>query len=176
MKTNQSGKRSAASRPVDGLVGSSLVSAHAATRLAWTLTALSALLLVLAVVLLVLNRDLGFRVLSPHLFVVPGFAVVGLVLAVRRPGHAIGWLFVGMGLVAAVQAFAFGYAARAFVTASGRCRRPARGALSSPDSRGQVGVLAGVGGFVQNRDVLVCVVLALIPRRRGQNRGGCHRD
>jgi hypothetical protein len=50
---------------------------------------------------------------------VPGFAVVGLVLAVRRPGHAIGWLFVGMGLVAAVQAFAFEYAARALVTAPG---------------------------------------------------------
>jgi hypothetical protein len=86
-------------------------------RLALVLTALSAVLLVLAIVLLVLNRDLGFRALSPHLFVVPGFAVVGLVLAVRRPDHAIGWLFVGMGLVAAVQAFAFGYAARGFVTA-----------------------------------------------------------
>jgi hypothetical protein len=119
MKTNQSGKRSPASRRVDGPDGSSLVSAHAATRLVWTLTALSALLLVLAVVLLVLNRDLGFRVLSPHLFVVPGFAVVGLVLAVRRPGHTIGWLFVGMGLVAAVQAFSFEYAIRALVTAPG---------------------------------------------------------
>ena len=119
MKTNQSGKRSPAGRRVDGPDGSSLVSAHAATRLVWTLTALSALLLVLAVVLLVLNRDLGFRVLSPHLFVVPGFAVVGLVLAVRRPGHTIGWLFVGMGLVAAVQAFSFEYAIRALVTAPG---------------------------------------------------------
>jgi hypothetical protein len=83
------------------------------------LTALSALLLVLAVVLLVLNRDLDFRALSPHLFVVPGFAVVGLVLAVRRPGHAIGWLFVSMGLVAAVHAFAFEYAARGYTTAPG---------------------------------------------------------
>jgi hypothetical protein len=83
------------------------------------LTALSALLLVLAVVLLVLNRDLGFRALIPHLVVVPGFAVVGLVLAVRRPGHAIGWLFVAMGLVAAVHSFAFEYAMRALVTAPG---------------------------------------------------------
>jgi hypothetical protein len=119
MKTNQSGRRLAASRPVDGPDGSSLVSAHAATCLAWTLTALSALLLVLAVVLLVLNRDLGFRVLSPHLFVVPGFAVVGLVLAVRRPGHAIGWLFVGMGLGAAVHSFAFESAIWGLVTAPG---------------------------------------------------------
>jgi hypothetical protein len=90
MKTNQGGKRPAASRRVDGLVGFRLVSTHAATRLAWALTALSALLLVLAVMLLVLNRDLGFRALTPHLVLVPGFAVVGLVLAVRRPGHSIG--------------------------------------------------------------------------------------
>jgi hypothetical protein len=119
MRTNQGGRRSAASRPVDGLDGSSLVSGQAVARLAWALTALSALLLVLAVVLLVLNRDLGFMALSPHLVVVPGFAVVGLVLAVRRPGHAIGWLFVAMGLVAAVHSFAFEYAMRALVTAPG---------------------------------------------------------
>jgi hypothetical protein len=87
--------------------------------LAWALTAGSALLLLLAVVLLALNRELGWRALSPHLFVVPGFAVVGLVLAVRRPGHPIGWLFVAMGLVAAIHAFAFEYATRAYVTAPG---------------------------------------------------------
>jgi hypothetical protein len=51
--------------------------------------------------------------------VVPGFAVVGLVLAVRRPGHAIGWLFVAMGLVAAVHSFAVEYAMRALATAPG---------------------------------------------------------
>jgi hypothetical protein len=96
-----------------------LVSERGAARLAWALTVLSTALLVLAVVLLVLNRELGFDVLSPHLLVVPGFGVVGLVLAVHRPSHAIGWLFVGMGLVAAVQAFAFEYALRALVTAPG---------------------------------------------------------
>jgi hypothetical protein len=119
MNPNQGGKRSAASRQVDGLVVAGLVSERGAARLAWALTALSTVLLVLAVVLLLLNRDLGFNALSPHLFLVPGFAVVGLVLAVRRPGNAIGWLFVGMGLVAAVQAFAFEYAVRALVTAPG---------------------------------------------------------
>jgi hypothetical protein len=119
MNPNQGGTRSAATHHVDGLVAASLVSDRGAARLAWALTALSTMLLVLAAVLLVLNRDLGFRVLSPHLFLVPGFAVVGLVLAVRRPGHAIGWLFVGMGLVAAVSAFAFEYSARGFVSAPG---------------------------------------------------------
>jgi hypothetical protein len=119
MNPNQGGKRSAASRHVDGLVVAGLVSERGAARLAWALTALSTVLLVLAVVLLLLNRDLGFNALSPHLFLVPGFAVVGLVLAVRRPGNAIGWLFVGMGLIAAVQAFALEYAIRALVTAPG---------------------------------------------------------
>jgi hypothetical protein len=88
------------------------------------LTAGSALLLHLAVVLLILNRDLGVRALTPHLFVVPGFAVVGLVLAVRRPGHPIGWLFVAMGLVAAIHAFAFEYATRALATAPGSLPAP----------------------------------------------------
>ena len=81
---------------VDGPGGSSRVGPPSATRWAWALTALSVLLVVLASVLLVLNRDLGFRALTPHLLLVPGFAVVGLVLAVRRPANAIGWLFVAM--------------------------------------------------------------------------------
>jgi hypothetical protein len=119
MNTNHDGEQPAASGHVDRPVAVRLVSDRAAARLAKALTALSAVLLVLAVVLLLLNRDLGFKALSPHLFLVPGFAVVGLVLAVRRPDHAIGWLFVGMGLVAAVQAFAFEYAVRALVTAPG---------------------------------------------------------
>ena len=118
MTTNQEGKRPAASRPIHGPDGSSLVNAPAATGLAWALTALSALLVVLAV-MLALNRDLGVRTLTPHLVLVPGFAVVGLMLAVRRPGHPIGWLFVAMGLVAAVHSFAFESAVRALVTAPG---------------------------------------------------------
>jgi hypothetical protein len=72
MNPNQGGKRSAASRQVDGLVVAGLVSERGAARLAWALTALSTVLLVLAVVLLLLNRDLGFKALSPHLFLVPG--------------------------------------------------------------------------------------------------------
>jgi hypothetical protein len=66
MNPNQGGTRSAASRQVHGLVVAGLVSQRGAARLAWALTALSPLLLVLAVVLLVLNRNLGFRALSPR--------------------------------------------------------------------------------------------------------------
>jgi hypothetical protein len=95
------------------------MSERGAARLALVLTAVSTALLVVAGVLWMFNRDLGLIGLSPHLFVVPGFAVVGLVLALRRPSHAIGWLFIAMGLVAAVAAFAFEYAAYTYVTAPG---------------------------------------------------------
>jgi hypothetical protein len=95
------------------------MSQRGAARLAVALTAVSTALLLVAGLLLLLNRDLGLSALSPHLFVVPGFAVVGLVLALRRPGHAIGWLFIAIGLVAAVAAFAFEYAAYAYATVPG---------------------------------------------------------
>jgi hypothetical protein len=95
------------------------MSKRGTARLAVALTAVSTALLLVAVILPLFNRDLGLSGLSPHLFIVPGFTVVGLVLALRRPGHAIGWLFVTMGLVAAVAAFAFEYAAYAYATALG---------------------------------------------------------
>jgi hypothetical protein len=119
MHTSQGREPSAGTHPAGRPVVPTPVGERGAAHLAWALTTMSALLLVLAVVLLVLNRDLGVRALSPHLLLVPGFAVVGLVLAVRRAGHAIGWLFVAIGLVAAVHAFAFEYAVRALTTAPG---------------------------------------------------------
>jgi hypothetical protein len=42
-----------------------------------------------------------------------------VVVALRRRGHRIGWLFLGMGLVAALTGFGFQYAVRAWVTAPG---------------------------------------------------------
>jgi len=59
-------------------------------------------------------------VFVPHLLLVPGFASVGVVVAVRRPDHRVGWLFLGMGLVAALTGFGFQYAMRAGVTAQSR--------------------------------------------------------
>jgi hypothetical protein len=122
MKTTK-GKRSSTPDRTDQPVVSQL-DERGVRWLAWALTAGSALLLLLAVVLLTLNRDLGLDALSPHLFVVPGFAMVGLVLAVRRPRHPIGWLFVAMGLIAAVHAFAFAYAVWALATAPGSLPAP----------------------------------------------------
>jgi signal transduction histidine kinase len=70
-------------------------------------------------VLWFLNRDLGGAAFVPQLLLVPGFASVGVVVAVRRRGHRIGWLFLSMGLVAALTGFGFEYAVRAEVTAPG---------------------------------------------------------
>jgi hypothetical protein len=122
MNTNQGGRPSAASRHIDRPILTSPVSEGGAARLAWALTALSALLLVLAVVLLVLNWDLGFRALSAHLLV-PGSPWSDWCWLCAAPATPIGWLFVGMGLVAAVHAFAFEYAIRGFVTAPGSLPR-----------------------------------------------------
>jgi two-component system, NarL family, sensor kinase len=90
-----------------------------AEAVAWCGWGLSLALAVVGAVLWFLNRDLGGAVFVPHLLLVPGFASVGVVVAVRRRGHRIGWLFLGMGLAAALTGFGFEYAVRAGVTAPG---------------------------------------------------------
>jgi signal transduction histidine kinase len=87
--------------------------------LAWCPWGLSLVLAVAGAVLWFLNRDLGGAVFVPHLLVVPGFASVGVVVAVRRPDHPIGWLFLAMGLLAGLTGFSFEYAVRAEVAAPG---------------------------------------------------------
>jgi two-component system NarL family sensor kinase len=86
---------------------------------AWSVWGLALALAVVGAVLWFLNRDLGGAAFVPQLLLVPGFASVGVVVAVRRRGHRIGWLFLSMGLVAALTGFGFEYAVRAEVTAPG---------------------------------------------------------
>ena len=86
---------------------------------AWSVWGLSLALAVVGAVLWFLNRDLGGAAFVPQLLLVPGFASVGVVVAVRRRGHRIGWLFLSMGLVAALTGVGFEYAVRAEVTAPG---------------------------------------------------------
>jgi len=86
-------------------------------RLAWPLWTLAMVLLGLAIVLMVGNRPAdhdGFL----QAFLVPGFATVGAVVAARRR-NTIGWLFLGVALVAATGALCAEYALRARVTAPG---------------------------------------------------------
>jgi hypothetical protein len=85
--------------------------------LAWALWALALVLVGLAVVLMLGNRPVshdGFL----QAFLVPGFATVGAVVAARRR-NTIGWLFLGVAMVAAVGAFSAEYAVRAVVTSPG---------------------------------------------------------
>ena len=82
------------------------------SRLAWYLFALA--LLVLAVGLPLWSPDkMGFY-LTFSLVSTP-FAVVGALVASRRPRNPIGWLFVVFGVVAAIAAFADRYVSYALV-------------------------------------------------------------
>jgi hypothetical protein len=89
MNPNQGNKRSAATHRLDGLVVANPASDRDAAQLAKALSALSTVLLVLAVALLVLNRELAFKALSPHRLLVPDFAPALALLSAavpRRPG------------------------------------------------------------------------------------------
>jgi hypothetical protein len=85
-----------------------------ATRLAWTLCALSLILTVLGVLLLALNYShpnshvYGFW---PENTVIPlSFSIIGAILASRLPANPLGWLFCTAALVSAVAHFSGEYA------------------------------------------------------------------
>jgi hypothetical protein len=86
-------------------------------QLAWGLWALAMILLGFAVVLMLQNRPVSHDGFLQG-FLVPGFATVGAVVAARRR-NTIGWLFLGVALVAATGALCAEYALRARVTAPG---------------------------------------------------------
>jgi hypothetical protein len=48
---------------------------------------------------------------APQVFLVPGFATVGALVAARR-ANTVGWLFLGLGSVAALHAFSMAYGER----------------------------------------------------------------
>ena len=79
--------------------------------LVWSLWGLTMALEITAIWLWLDNRRLGGSYAAPQVFIVPGFATVGAVIAARR-ANRVGWLFVSLGFVAALQAFSMAYAAR----------------------------------------------------------------
>jgi hypothetical protein len=97
------------------------VNERRSARLAWSLWGFALVLTAAWVLLLIANQPVlaGINRLQPELLVVPGFATMGAVLAARRPHQPIGWLFLAVGLGAAVQACTFQYAIRALGTAPG---------------------------------------------------------
>jgi hypothetical protein len=79
--------------------------------LAWSLWGLTMALEITAIWLWLGARSRGGGYFAPQVFIVPGFATVGAVIAARR-ANTVGWLFVGLGFVAALQAFSMAYGAR----------------------------------------------------------------
>jgi hypothetical protein len=89
---------------------------HTAARLAWSLWGLAVVLEVAAIGLWLANHAIlvsrfGSAQFQPQVFLVPGYATVGAVIAARRRNR-IGWLFVAFGLASALLAFAESYFVR----------------------------------------------------------------
>src|SRR5829696_2808 len=96
------------------------MSRRTATRVAWSLCAVTLASTALAVLLLVRNLSSP----DPHVFsfwvqgiVIPiTCSTVGVIIASRRPDHPIGWLFCAVGLLAGVNHFCAEYAIYALLS------------------------------------------------------------
>jgi hypothetical protein len=82
------------------------------------------------------------------------FPIVGWLIATRRPGNAMGWIFIVIGLSQAIDAFASQYAYVGLVLAPG--------SLPAADIMAWVGVWAWVPGFA----LLMTVAVLLFPDGR----------
>ena len=96
---------------------------RSASRLAWLLYVLALVLVGLAVGLwLVVHRPVpgavGYGYWREGMVTTLAYATVGALITTRRPGHPVGWLFLGAGLGGAAQ-LATGEFAAAFLAASG---------------------------------------------------------
>ncbi|MDP9475712.1 MAG: hypothetical protein M3R38_08480 [Actinomycetota bacterium] len=92
-------------------------SARAAARLAWSVCALALVLLACALVLAILNGADVFAVSFP--LALTASALVGGLVASRRPENPVGWFFLGGAFCFAFVAFASGYATYGLLTAPG---------------------------------------------------------
>ena len=103
------------------------MSRRGTTRLAWAVCAIAIALAFAALVFLILNSstpgvsNFGSSRIGDALFgiVVLAFPAVGALIASRRPQNPIGWIFVGLGSLFAVAAFANQYALYALLTEPG---------------------------------------------------------
>jgi hypothetical protein len=134
------------------------VTTRTAARLAWSLWGLAMVLEVAAIVLwlgnhpLLVSRFGSTGDFEPQVFLVPGYATVGAVIAARRRNR-IGWLFVAFGLVAALLVFADSY----FV----------RGAMMTPGSLPAARIVGWIGSVLWPSGFLfLCLLLLLFPDGR----------
>jgi hypothetical protein len=99
------------------------VTARTAGRVAWSLWGLAMVLEVAAIGLWLATMPAWSAAsapqnFDPHVFVVPGYATVGAVIAARRRNR-IGWLFVAFGLASALLVFAEFYFVRGAMVTPG---------------------------------------------------------
>jgi hypothetical protein len=134
------------------------VSARTAARLAWSLWSLAMALEAAAILLWLANHPVlvsrygTTEDFAPQVFLVPGYATVGAVIAARRRNR-IGWLFLAFGLAAAVLVFASAY----FI----------RGAIVTPGSLPAAQVAGWAGGVLWPSSYLfLCLLLLLFPDGR----------
>jgi hypothetical protein len=134
------------------------VTARTAARLAWSLWALAMALEVAAIPLWLANHSVLLsrfgrgEDFDPHVFLVPGYATVGAVIAARQRNR-IGWLFLAFGLLAALHSFANTiYIRGAIVTP---------GSLPATQFVGWIGVVLWPSGYL-----FLCLVLLLFPDGR----------
>jgi hypothetical protein len=109
-----------------------------ARRIAWATWAVTLLGNAIALSLLLANRTTavpvsplgynGFWSFAAVTFVAFAFASVGALLATRRPGNAIGWLFCGTGVLATAELLGSQYAVYGLLTEPGSLPRPELGA------------------------------------------------
>jgi len=107
-------------------------------RLAWAVWGVTLLGTALGVSLLVANRTTavpvspigynGFWSFAALTFTGLAFASVGALVASRRPGNAIGWLFCGTGILATAELLGSQYAIYGLLTAPGSVPQPELGA------------------------------------------------
>ncbi len=137
------------------------MSPRAAARLAWTLVAVSLLILALGLLLIFLGLSTplpkgwhpwAYQAIDAVGLV--GAPVLGGLIASRRPKNAHGWFWMSFGLGFALVTFAQAYAAYGLVVVPG--------SLPAPRT---VGVLAESGGFAVAL-VLLPLLLLLFPDGR----------
>jgi hypothetical protein len=127
-------------------------------RLAWSLWVLAMALEVAAIALWLANHPVlvsrfgTTEDFAPQVFLVPGYATVGALIAARQRNR-IGWLFLAFGLAAAVLVFASAYFFR--------------GAIVTPGSLPAARVAGWAGGVLWPSSYLfLCLLLLLFPDGR----------
>ena len=95
------------------------MSGRTASWLAWSLWAFTVLAVAFTLFLVSLNESSAFRNAAPTSVLILAFSTAGVLVASRRPGNPIGWLFCSGALVWALGELALEYAVYALITAPG---------------------------------------------------------